>query len=372
MFNFPLAPQPASSISGFHDVVFYTLSVLTVIFTLLVGFLVILFAIRYRTGSKVDRSRPVHEHLLLEISWSVLPLLMGLVVFFMGAKLFIDERVPPKDAMEIYVIGKQWMWHIQHQNGVRENNTIHIPIGRPVKLTMISQDVLHALYIPEFRVQYHVVPGRYTQVWFTATKAGTYHLFCGMFCGTQHSEMGGTVVAMPQSEFAKWIQNGGNDAPPMSMEAYGATVYHKMACDNCHGVNDTERAPSLYGLYGKARKFQNGGGAIADQMYIRSAILQPYDKMLAGYTNTMPVYQNQISEEDLLSLVAFIKTLSNVPGATVLNQPQTGVTPTNSFARREPVRAAGALATQEPPKSAPPHQGNLAVGALSSQAKGTN
>lgn len=365
MFNFPLAPERASSIAGFHDIVFYTLVGLTVLFTLLVGFLVIFFAIRFRAGHKVNRSRPVHENLPLEIAWSVLPLLLGLVVFFMGAKLFVDERTPPKDAMEIYVIGKQWMWHIQHQNGVRENNTLHVPIGKPVKLTMISQDVIHAFYIPEFRVQYHVVPGRYTQIWFTATKPGTYHMFCGMFCGTQHSEMGGTVVAMPADEFAKWEQNGGNDVPPMTMQAYGAQKFHQYACDNCHVSKDTDRAPSLYGLMGKARKFQNGSGAIADPNYIRLAILQPEAKMLTGYINTMPTYQGQISEEDLLSIVAYIKTLSNAP-ETASNQPQTGVTPTQTAT----VTSVGALATQTPPKSAPPKPGNLAVGALSSQFKG--
>ncbi len=371
MFNFPLAPQSASALAPYHDAIFYAITALTVIFTLLVGILVAYFAVRYRAGNKVDRSRPQHENMPLELTWSVIPLLLGLLIFFVSAKLFIEERTPPKDATEIYVIGKQWMWHFQHQNGVRENNTLHVPVGKPIKLTMISQDVLHALYIPEFRLQYHVVPGRYTQAWFTATKPGTYHLFCGMYCGTQHSEMGGTIVVMDQPKFAQWIQNGGNDVPPMSMEQSGALVYHRLACDNCHTGNDTERAPSLTGIYGKPRKMASGGSRIADTPYLREKILTPYADLTSGYIKTMPQYKGQITEDDLLAVIAYIKSLSNTP-TSAGTEPRRGETPANSAIQLEPVRAAGALANQEVPRLDKPKQGNLAVGAVAAEQKGTN
>lgn len=354
-----------------HDAVFYTLSALTVLFTLLVGLLVIFFTVRYRRGHKVDRSRPVNEHLLLEITWTGIPLLLGLVMFLAGAKQFVMERTPPKDAIEVFVIGKQWMWHFQHANGVRENNTLHVPVGKPVRLTMISQDVIHALYIPEFRVQYHVVPGRYTQLWFEPTKAGTYHLFCSMFCGTQHSEMGGSVIAMEPKDYAAWLQNGGNDVQPMSAEARGQAVYHRLGCDNCHGAVDSARAPSLIGIYGKPIHLQNGQVMVADDLFIRQAILNPRTHPIAGYPDpTMPVYDKQISEEDLFNLMNYVRSLTPMamaPGEML--EPRVGEVPGSYVKPSQMVKAAGALANQDTPTSAPPRAGKMAEGALSAETK---
>ncbi len=362
MGNYPMAPPQASNFAFEHDLIFYSLVVLTVIFTVIVGAFVLFFAFRYRQGNQVNRSRPFHEHLPLEITWSVIPLLLGLVMFFLGAKLFVNMRVPPKDAMEIFVIGKQWMWHIQHSNGVRENNTLHVPVGRPVKLTMISQDVIHAFYIPAFRVQYHVVPGRYTMEWFTATKPGEYHLFCGMYCGTQHSEMVGTVVAMEPKEYAKWLANGGNTAVPMSMEQAGAKAFSVRGCNNCHTGSDTERAPSLYGLFGKTRKFTDGSSAIADGAYIRESIFNPYNRVTQGYSyQTMPAYAGQLSEEEVLDMIAYIKTLGS-PASAATNAPATGVMGGGVNPPKTP--AVGAMGARE---SAAQPRTNLAVGALSRQ-----
>jgi cytochrome c oxidase subunit 2 len=309
MFNFPLSPPQASNFAAEHDLLFYVLTTLTLLFTLIVGGAVIFFAVRYRAGNKVDRSRPMYENLRLELTWTILPLIMGLIFFFFSARLFVKMKTPPKDAYEIFVIGKQWMWHAQHSGGVRENNTLHVPVGRPVKVTMISQDVIHAFYVPAFRVQMHVVPGRYTQLWFTPTKAGEYHLFCNMYCGTQHSEMGGKVVAMEPKDFANWLSNGGQSVAPMTMAQAGEKVYNRVACNNCHGAENNLRAPTLYGILGRKRTFSDGTSVVADESYLRESILRPHNRLTAGYDRSMPVYDTQLSEEEVLQLIAYIREL---------------------------------------------------------------
>lgn len=310
--NFPVAPPSASSFAKDHDTLFYALLALTIFFTAIVGIGVIYFTVKYREGSNADRSRPIYEDLRLELTWTIIPLILGVIMFFFGARLFIIMRIPPKDAQEIFVIGKQWMWHAQHSNGVRENNTLHVPVGKPVKLTMISQDVIHAFYIPAFRAQMHVVPGRYTTMWFTATKAGKYHLFCSMYCGTQHSEMGGTVVAMEPKEWAAWIANGGQSSQPMTLEQSGQKLYNSLACNNCHGPEDNLRAPTLYGIYGKNRRLASGDSVLADETYIRESILRPHNRLSAGYGPTMPVYDGKITEEDVLKLLAYIRVIGTM------------------------------------------------------------
>lgn len=324
--NFSLFPPQASDHAAQHDWLFYTISALTVFFTLGVYVAVLILVIRYRSGNRVDRSHAPHENLKLEIAWSGIPLLLALGVFAWGAKQFVDIRIPPKNAMNVYVIGKQWMWHIQHSNGVRENNTLHLPAGQPVMFTMISQDVIHAFYIPAFRIQYHVVPGRYTMQWTTPTVPGKYHLFCAMHCGTQHSEMGGWVYVMPPADFQRWLAKGGDDvaAAHLTAEEQGADIYKKYACANCHGATDTPRGPSLYAIMGKTRKFTDGTSTVADIAYIRESIINPYAKMTAGYDNTMPVYAGQITEEQILQVIAYLNTL----GGAMPNQTSTNSAPT--------------------------------------------
>lgn len=335
--NFPLAPEQASSVAYQHDVVFYTLLALTVLFTVLVFVLVVVFAVRYRRGTKVNRLRPHHENLPLELTWTIIPTFLGLIMFFFGAKLFIEMRTSPKDAQDIYVIGKQWMWHVQHSNGVRENNTLHVPVGKPVRLTLISQDVIHAFYVPDFRQQIHVVPGRYTTMWFTPTKAGKYPLYCAMYCGTQHSEMGGYVYAMPATEYAEWLKNGGNNVDAMSMEERGERLFKVLACNNCHAAQSNERAPGLAALYGSNRPISGGSSARADEAYLRESILKPYARLTAGYGPTMPEYQGQISEDDVLNLIAYIRSLStpagNVQNSIATAEPQKGTVNRFSGAR---------------------------------------
>lgn len=306
--NFPFNPPAASNFATEMDTLFFAILGLSVFFAVITFFFVVFFAFKYRAGSSADRSSPVYENMKMEVIWIAVPTLLAIIFFGWGAKVYADTRIPPKDAKEIYVVGKQWMWHIQHPNGVRENNTLHVPIDTDIKLTMIAQDVIHAFYIPAFRVQFMVVPGRYTQMWFRPTQIGKYHLFCNMYCGAQHSEMGGTVVVMSKKDYAEWLANNGSTRQNLSPIQAGEKLFNKIGCANCHGPVDlAPRAPSLYGLYGQAREMDNGQKFIADETYIRESILRPSEKIRKNYTNTMPVYDKQLTEDEVMSLMAFIK-----------------------------------------------------------------
>ena len=372
MFNFPMSPPSASTFAGEYDALFFTLCALTLFFTAIVVAAVIYFVVRYKEGSTADRSRPVYEDGRLEMAWSIIPGLIGLVIFAWGALQYIHYRKPPKEAQEIYVIGKQWMWHAMHENGVRENNTLHVPVGQPVKLTMISQDVIHAFYIPAFRAQMMVVPGRYTGMWFQATQAGEYHLFCNMYCGTQHSEMGGTVVAMQPKDYANWLANGGNSVSPMTMEQAGARIYSKVGCVSCHGNEDSLRGPSLYGIYGKKRQFSNAAAVFADEAYLRESILKPHDKLTVGYDKTMPVYQGQLSEEDLLNLLAYIKNISatSLPMKVGIVSAKDAVNRmSGNDSRNNLAVGATQYQTQDPDATPTMRKGTPAVGAIAAQGR---
>ena len=376
-FNFPLAPPSASTFAGPYDALFYTFCIFTLIFTLLIFVGVIVFAIRYRQGSKADRSRPVYEDLRLELFLLAVPTVLGLIFFWFGAQQYIHMRTPPKDSSDIFIIGKQWMWHAQHPNGVRENNELHVPIGRNIKLTMISQDVIHAFYIPAFRTQMMVVPGRYTTMWFNPTQAGEYHLFCNMYCGTQHSEMGGKVVVMEPRDYADWLANGGESVPQMTTAQRGEKLYNgRLACNNCHGAQDNPRGPSLVQLFGKRRSFSNAGSQIADDEYIRESILRPYNKLTEGYGQQMPSYESELidgklSEENIFELIAYIKSMGTgtAAPATPVGGNNLGLAPLSVGNETGP--ATNVMATQrEYPEATPTKHGrDLAVNALAAEQR---
>ncbi len=310
-FQFQFAPEAASKHAvENYDPLFYTITLLSVIFTALVYVLIVVVALRYKAGSKADRRNPVSHNNVLEATLLGVPTILALLVFGWSARNFVSVRTMPKDAMEVFVIGKQWMWHFQHMNGVRENNELTVPVGKPIKLTMISQDVIHALYLPEMRAQYHVVPGRYTQLQFTPIKAGKYKILCAMHCGTQHSEMVGVLHVLEPRQYAEWLEAEGNRFRPVArtMEDAGALLWKEQGCGNCHGGKDTMRAPTLAGIAGKTRNFTDGTSGIADEDYLRESILNPYRKITKGYTNTMQSYSGQLSEEQVLELIAYIKS----------------------------------------------------------------
>ncbi len=321
--NFPVIPTQASDFAGDVDHIFWVLVLLSVFFTTLVMVLLTVFAVRFRRGARVDRSNPSLGDLRLELAWSIGPLVLGCMVFAWSAKPFSSVYAPPADATEIFVIGKQWMWHIQHANGIRENNELHIPVGRAVKLTVISQDVIHGFYVPAFRVKRDVLPGRYNTVWFTPTEPGKYYLFCSEYCGTNHSEMTGFVYVMEPSDYQRWEANSGSRAVAerTTPEQQGENLYETLACGSCHAERDSPRGPTLYGLYGNQVKLANGQTVTVDDNYIRTAIVNPHSQLVAGYPDIMQGYETgsapgQLSEEQFLSLVAYIRSLGNTPTTT--------------------------------------------------------
>ncbi|MCW5937349.1 MAG: c-type cytochrome [Fimbriimonadaceae bacterium] len=312
----PVMPVQASERAFWHDLLFFTITGLSVIFTILVFLLILRLATTYRQGSPADRRNPVYHSLKIESLLIGVPLVLGLAIFVWASLGFVNYRKTPEKAMEIFVVGKQWMWHLQHMNGVRENNELHVPVDTPIKLTMISQDVIHAMYLPEFRAQYHVVPGRYTDLNFTATRIGKYKMLCNMYCGTQHSEMVGLVHVMSKGDFAKWMENNANryQDKPLTMAAAGAQTWKDLGCGNCHGQKDTLRGPSLYGIFGTRRTFSDGSSKVADNDYLRESILTPWLLLTRGYEASMPAYKGQITEERVLALVEYMKTLTAEPG----------------------------------------------------------
>jgi cytochrome c oxidase subunit 2 len=320
LFNYPMNPPQASNFASEHDALFYAIVAQAVFFGLLTFALILWFAFKFKKGSKADRSSPQYENARMEFWWVLVPTVLGLATFFWSTKIFVDMRTPPKNAKEIFVVGKQWMWHVQHPDGVRENNTLHVPIDTDIKITMISQDVIHAFYIPAFRVQFMTVPGRYTQMWFRPTKVGRYHLFCNMYCGTQHSEMGGSVIVMPKKEYADWLAQNGQVRENLTAAQTGEKLFNKIGCGNCHGANDLiPRGPSLRGIFGKSRETTDGRKWIADESYIRESIMRPAEKVTKGYGMTMPAYDKTFSEEDIMNLIAYIKSgaSQSIPTSTV-------------------------------------------------------
>ena len=315
--NFPIFPEQASEHAADYDALFWSITALTVFFTLIVVVMVAYMAFKYRKGSNVSRKGQLDSHLGLELTWSGIPLVLALVIFFWATANFMKQRNMPEDGIEIFVVGKQWMWHVEHMNGVRENSELHVPIGVPVKLTMISQDVLHAMYLPEFRAQYHVIPGRYTDLHFTASKIGEFKMLCAMHCGTQHSEMVGKVIVLSQADYAAWLEKGGNrfEQETKTMAASGAVLFKRKGCVNCHTEVDNERAPSLHGLVGRTRSFNDGTTHVADEAYIRESIYEPYNRITRGYINTMTAYKGQLTEEQVRHLIEYIKSLGTTVGA---------------------------------------------------------
>ncbi|HVO33616.1 MAG TPA: cytochrome c oxidase subunit II [Elusimicrobiota bacterium] len=323
MWNFPLFPQQASTISGSVDSLFAFLMIIAVFFSALIAFLIVFFSVKYHHTSKADRTGGTGSHLLLEITWTVIPLCIVMVVFVWGTRVFYRAKVMPPDALEMYVVGKQWMWKIQHPEGQREINALHIPINVPIQLTMISEDVIHDFSIPAFRVKQDVIPGRYTKMWFQASRLGSYHIFCDQYCGTLHSSMVGTVYVMPPKEYEAWLANGGNSAAVGgSMATSGQELFGRMGCATCHLANGEGRGPSLQNLYMTKVTMDDGRAVVADDAYLRESILKPLAKVVRGYQPVMPLFQGQLSEADVLQLISYIKSLntSAKPAASAVSK----------------------------------------------------
>lgn len=303
----PFIPEQASTLAGRVDALYYYLIGITAIFSLLIAFSIFYFAIRYRRRTPDELPRPVAGSMLLEITWTVVPLLLAMTIFVWGASVYFAQFHIPEDALEVFVVAKQWMWKFQHLTGQREINELHVPVGRKIKLTMTTEDVIHSLYVPAFRIKMDVVPGRVTATWFEATREGRYHLFCAEYCGTSHSGMTGWVVVMTPAQYQSWL---GGVAAGESMASLGQKVYQSLGCATCHDGADEALGPSLKGLHGRPRKLESGQTVGADDSYIRESIVNPGAKVLQGYAPLMPTFQGQVSEEQLLHLVAYIRSLA--------------------------------------------------------------
>ena len=318
MPGLPLFPEQASTMAGRVDALYFFLIAVSAFFALLIATLVVVFAVRYRRRSPDERPKAILGSVALELTWSLIPLGIVLVMFLWSAEIFFSMvRVPP-GAMDVYVVGKRWMWKAQHMTGQREINELHVPVGVPVKITLASEDVIHSFYIPAFRVKKDAIPGRYQTMWFEATKPGRYHLFCAEYCGTKHSEMIGSIIAMEPAAFQSWLTGGAGE---MTMAAAGERKFQELGCVTCHR-NDTEgRGPNLQGLFGRPVQLASGGSLTADEGYIRESIVNPAAKIVAGYQPIMPAYQGLVTEEGLMHLVAYVQSLGGGAGQQPVPSP---------------------------------------------------
>jgi cytochrome c oxidase subunit 2 len=301
----PLFPEQASSHAEQVDALFFFLLGVAGFFSTLIAVSLIYFSIRYRRKSAIETPPAIANSFKLELTWTLIPLAITLFVFVWGADLYFRSARPPADVMEVYVVAKQWMWKMQHVGGQREINQLHVPVDRPVKLTLISQDVIHSFFVPAFRIHQDVLPNRYRTVWFHATKPGTYHLFCSQYCGTNHAKMIGEVVVMPQKEFADWLKEG----PDGSMASEGRKLFRKLQCVTCHSADPGARGPVLEGIHGAEIMLRDGKRIWADDAYLRESIVNPDAKIVAGFQPIMPSYSGQVDEEEMLQLLAFLKAL---------------------------------------------------------------
>ena len=307
----PIRPEQASTIAREVDRLHYALTALTLFFTAVIFLTILYFMVKYRRRAGDQPPLPIDNSVPLEVAWTVIPTLICVVLFLWGSSLYFANAKVPDDATEIFVTGRQWMWKVQHPEGMREINELHVPVGRPVKLTMTSEDVIHDFFVPAFRIKKDVLPGRYTSLWFTATQTGKYHLFCAQYCGAFHAGMGGWVIVMKQADYERWL-NG--EVSGQSMETSGEKLFNERGCANCHANDGAAHGPSLVGIYGHVVRLASGTTVTVDEPYLREAILSPNAKTLAGYASTMPSFQGQLNEEQILDLIAYIRSLGDGGG----------------------------------------------------------
>lgn len=306
----PLSPEQASNFAPQVDnLVFFMISV-CLFFAVAICAAVIYFFFKYQRKQPDEIGVPIHGDLRLEITWIVLPFFLLLAMFGWGAAVYVDYRHTPADTLDIYVIGKQWMWRLQQPDGHREINELHLPVNRNVRLIMGSEDVIHDFSVPSFRVKMDVVPGHYNTMWFRPTKVGKYHFFCSQYCGTNHAVMGGWITVMEPDEYARWLAGTSGSGDPVAM---GEKLITDLACNTCHQPDGKGRGPSYNGVYGSTVKLADGSTVVADDAYIRESILQPNAKIVAGYVPVMPSFQGLVTEDQILQLTAYIKSMKDQP-----------------------------------------------------------
>jgi cytochrome c oxidase subunit 2 len=303
----PLFPEQASTVAPRVDNLYFFLVSTSTFFAVLVTVLIVIFAIKYRRRHADDVGAPIHGSLTLELVWTGIPFVIAMVMFVWGASVFFAIVRVPEETLDIYAVGKQWMWKFQHRGGQREINELHVPMHTPVRIILTSEDVLHDLYLPAFRVKMDAIPGRYTQLWFNATKPGTYHLFCAEYCGTKHSGMGGSITVMTPDEYQAWLGGGAAEG---TLAQQGEKLFTDLACHTCHAAGAGQRGPELGGVFGSRVQLASGETVVANADYIRESILTPAAKVVQGFQPIMPTYQGQVSEEQLLVLTEYIRSLT--------------------------------------------------------------
>jgi len=306
----PFFPERASSVAGEVDALFLFILSVTGLFAIGIWIALLFLAVRYRRRSDADRPPEIHGSLALELVWTLVPLALMAVMFVWGAKVFFQLNRPPDDAMQVSVVAKRWMWKLQHPTGQREIGELHVPRGRAVRLVITSEDTIHSFFVPAFRIKKDAVPGRYNIAWFRATKTGSYHLFCAEYCGTEHARMTGRVVVMEPEDYQTWLAGG---PAPESPVAAGEKLFTELNCVTCHRPDDAGRGPVLLGIFGRPVRLASGEEVVADEAYVRESIVSPAAKVTAGYQPVMPTFQGQVSEEQLIGLVAYIQSLRIPP-----------------------------------------------------------
>lgn len=305
MNKFYLFPPQASSGASEVDWLYFGLTAMMLFFCAVVFLPILYFSVRYRRGSDADRSNPSTGNNLLESGWTIFPLVVSLGFFVWGAIVYYHIERPPRDTLEVQVVAKQWMWKLQHAEGKKEINELHIPLGQAISLTMTSQDVIHSFYVPAFRVKQDVVPGKYTSEWFRPTKLGEYHLFCAEYCGTDHSHMIGRVTVMMPADYQRWLATGDSGT---SLALEGRRLFREKGCSGCHEGNSVVHAPPLEGIYAKQMPLASGEIVTADDQYLRDSILLPGKQISAGYPNVMPSFTGHISEAEIMQIIAYLKS----------------------------------------------------------------
>lgn len=308
MVAIPIRPPASSTIAEGVDRLHFFLTGITLFFTFVIFMIIFFFMVKYRRRSEDEVPQQIETSLPLELTWTLVPTALCAVVFIWSSSLYFRNSRPPASSMEIFVVGKQWMWHLQHPEGPREINELHVPVGVPVKLTITSEDVIHDFSIPAFRIKKDALPGRYNSIWFQATKAGTYHLFCAQYCGADHAEMIGWVYVMTPTDYAAWLAGG---AKGESMAQAGERLFSQLGCVTCHLADGSGRGPSLAGLYGHTQALRTGETKVVDEAFIRQAIVNPNSMPIPGYTPAMPTFQGQVNEEQVLQLIAYVKSLGS-------------------------------------------------------------
>jgi len=305
--NEQFAPK-ASQFADSWDTFFFVLVTVSAVVVAAVFIVIVGFSIHYRKGS--DASRPTLPKSLgyeVEIGWTVATAFAFVFIFWWAASMQLREIIPPRNALQVHVLAKQWMWKLQQPNGVREINELHAPIGRPVQLIMTSDDVIHSMFLPSLRLKQDVLPGRYTYLWFKGDRPGVYHLMCAEFCGTQHSRMVGRFILMTPEDYSRWL-SAQPEADDLARQ--GEALFRSLGCSGCHAPNSAVHAPDLRGVYGHPVHLSDGRVVVADEAYIRDSILLPEKDVVAGYQPIMPSFRGTVKEEQIIKLIAYVRSLA--------------------------------------------------------------